>query len=216
MSGGDVLKPFLEELQRAIARTISRAIGGLRAEDVEVVAAADAAYSGEELMAAAAVAWDLKTRKVIERSYSVCKPPYPYVPGLLFLREGPAVLEAVKGLRCGWDVLLVDGHGLLHPRRTGLAVILGFVLDRPSIGVAKSLLVGVEGEGEEMGPIYLDGERLGYWFRGHRRFYASPGYLVRVDEIPRIMRLLGPGYPEVLKAADRAAREKLREVSGKG
>lgn len=206
---------FFEELQRAIARVALEA--GKVVKEVEVVVGVDAAYH-ENLMVAAAVAWDVGSREVISESFHICEPPHPYVPGLLFLREGPALLEAVKRIKHRWDLLMVDGHGLLHPRRAGLAVILGFILDMPSLGVAKSLLVGVEGEGEEMGPIYLDDKVLGYWFRrnGRRRFYVSPGYRVGVGDVPRIVERVGPGYPEVMRLADRAARERLKRVLEKG
>ena len=67
----------------------------------------------------------------------------PYVPGLLSFREAPLLLEALRKLRTRPDVLLVDGHGRLHPRRLGLASHMGLHVDVPTIGVGKSLLVGV-------------------------------------------------------------------------
>jgi len=71
---------------------------------------------------------------------------FPYIPGLLAFREGPAVLRAIRELKASSYVCLVDAHGLAHPRRFGLACFVGVALDRPTIGVAKSLLYGsVEG-----------------------------------------------------------------------
>ena len=71
---------------------------------------------------------------------------FPYVPGYLSFRETPAGLEALSKLRVMPDLLLCDGHGLAHPRRFGLASHLGVLADLPTIGVAKSLLVGTHDE----------------------------------------------------------------------
>lgn len=78
----------------------------------------------------------------IERTYVTHDPSLPYIPGLLAFREGPIALDAIDTLRTPTDVTLVDGNGRLHPRQAGLATHVGVVLDRPTIGVAKSLLCG--------------------------------------------------------------------------
>lgn len=78
----------------------------------------------------------LKLRSVKEKTR------FPYVPGLLAFREAPAVLRAIRSLRAKSYVCLVDAHGLAHPRKFGLACFIGLALDRPTIGVAKSVLCG--------------------------------------------------------------------------
>ena len=101
----------------------------------------DAAYfRGVTLAAASLVDYEelglLRIKSVKERTR------FPYIPGLLAFREAPSVLRAIRSLRAQSYVCLVDAHGLAHPRRFGLACFVGLALDRPTIGVAKSLLYG--------------------------------------------------------------------------
>jgi len=90
----------------------------------------------------------------IERVYAVLPLRFPYVPGFLSFREIPVLLAALKKLKRMPDLLFCDGQGYAHPRRMGLASHLGIVLDRPTIGCAKSILIG------EHGPL---GEKKGTW-----------------------------------------------------
>jgi len=110
---------------------------------------------------------------------------FPYVPGLLAFREGPAIVAAYQRLRQQPDLLIFDGHGLAHPRRMGLASHLGLVLDRPSIGCAKSRLCGEHGvPGDAPGswsPLVDGNETIGAAVRtrsGARPVYVSTGHRV--------------------------------------
>jgi deoxyribonuclease V len=121
---------------------------------------------------------------------------FPYVPGLLTFREGPAALAALERLATAWDVLLCDGQGYAHPRRLGLASHLGVLLDRPSVGCAKSRLVGRHGElGQAAGSwaeLVDHGEVVGAAVRtrtGVRPVYVSPGH--RIDLVSAIELVLG-------------------------
>ena len=212
MSEEKLLEEFFKDLQSALRKLLERSWPSTKLEDLSSVAAVDAAYRSD-FMAVAAVEWDLAEDKLSKEVVFTCRPPYPYIPGLLFLREGPPMLRALKMLNGSWDLLLVDAHGILHPRRMGLAVFLGLILDKPTIGVAKSLLVGSEGRGEEFGEVKVGEETLGYWFKfkGSRKFYASPGYLVTVEQIPVLIDKLGRTYPKALAYADKLSKKVVRE-----
>jgi len=110
---------------------------------------------------------------------------FPYVPGLLSFREVPAALEALRGLSIAPDLLLVDGQGIAHPRRLGVASHLGLLCDIPSIGVAKSRLIGAHGEvPDQRGawtPLLDRGELIGAVLRtrpGVKPLYVSSGHRI--------------------------------------
>jgi deoxyribonuclease V len=114
--------------------------------EIKALVGCDATYfHGTTLASATLVDYEklrlIKMRTVKEHTR------FPYIPGLLAFREAPSVLRAIKMLRADCYVCLVDAHGLAHPRKFGLACFVGVALDRPTIGVAKSLLYGwVEGD----------------------------------------------------------------------
>jgi len=119
---------------------------------IRVVAGADVAFIQPESRSwergtgraiAAVVLYRYPSMEEIERVTAVCDLTFPYVPGLLSFREIPALLQALRQLRHDPDLIFCDGHGTAHPRRFGLACHLGLLLDKPSIGCAKSLLTGV-------------------------------------------------------------------------
>ena len=117
-----------------------RTVGGL---DVSV---------REDRVRAAAVVLDAATLDVVDQAVWEGPVAFPYVPGLLSFREIPALVPVLERLRALPDVLVLDAHGRAHPRRFGLACHLGVLLDRPAVGVAKTLFVGrYEGLGEAKG-----------------------------------------------------------------
>ncbi len=127
-------------------------------------------HDPEERVYAAAVSLDRQSLR-LEEEVGVCqKQTFPYIPGFLGFRESPALVEAVQKLKKRPEVLLVDGHGISHPRRLGIASHLGVLLDLPTIGVAKSILVGhPAGElGDKKGdciPLIWKGEQIGMLLR---------------------------------------------------
>ena len=107
------------------------------------VAGADMAFAPDgRRCIAGVVVWDRQTQAVVEERLAVRDARFPYVPGLLSFREAPAVLAALRKLRQRPDVLILDGQGLAHPRRMGLACHVGVLADLPTVGCAKSRLCG--------------------------------------------------------------------------
>lgn len=153
---------------------------------VRLVAGADLAYRADGRWAwAAVVLVSHPDGRLVATATASGRPPFPYVPGYLSFREGPLVLAAFARLPARPDLCLFDGHGLAHPRRFGLACHLGLLLDVPSIGCAKSVLVGEYVEpGPRRGdwtPLRLDGRRVGAAVRVRPRvrpLYVSPGHRI--------------------------------------
>jgi deoxyribonuclease V len=147
---------------------------------------------------------------------------FPYIPGLLAFREGPAVLAAWKKLQNRPDLLMFDGQGIAHPRGIGIASQMGLWLERPTIGVAKSRLYGRH---EEIGPkrgdqaVLLDknGNIIGNVLRSREKtnpLYISPGHLIDVKHATEFVLACIAGYrlPEPTRWAHKiASGEKLPE-----
>lgn len=127
-------------IQRKLAR---RVIQRGRAGKLRLVAGADLAFApdGDEGIAGVVV-WDVVAGEVVEQHVIRLPIDFPYVPGLLSFREAPAILAVLRKLRSRPDAFMFDGQGLAHPRRFGLACHVGVLIDRPSLGCAKSVLIG--------------------------------------------------------------------------
>lgn len=147
----------------------------------------------------------------LEHSVVKSQTDFPYVPGLLSFREIPALIECYKKLAVKPDLILVDGQGIAHPRRLGIASHAGVLLDVPTIGVAKSRLYGSYSEPREVGEssIITDpktGEHLGYAYKvkkNARPLIISPGHLVTRTESLEIVKMALRGYrlPEPTRQA---------------
>ena len=183
---------------------------------VRRVAGLDVHYApGAGLAWAAAVLVDAETRELLESALACAPLAFPYVPGLLSFREAPAALSALALLRPGGVLLLVDGQGLAHPRRFGLACHLGLLADLPTIGVAKSRLLGEHAEppAEAGGwvPLRDRGETVGAVVRtrtGVRPLFVSIGHRLALETaVAWTLRLCaGRRLPEPVRLADRLSR----------
>lgn len=138
---------------------------------------------------------------------------FPYIPGLLSFREGPAILEAFKLLKIKPDILVFDGHGIAHPRGLGIASHIGVVLDMPSIGIAKKKLYGFYEEPPQIKGSFsylkspMDNEIIGAVLRtktGVKPVYISIGNRIDLQSSIDIARKLDRGYriPEPTRQAD--------------
>ncbi len=152
---------------------------------IRLVAGVDAAFTtGQQLCVAGVVVWDVARGEVIEQHTASRKLTFPYVPGLLSFRETPAVLAALRKLRCGPDAIMCDAHGLAHPRRFGLACHVGVICRVPTVGCAKSRLIGTHREPrQERGsttPLVHEGSELARVVRtkpGVKPVFVSVGHL---------------------------------------
>jgi len=201
-----------KEMQRSLADNVVTGCGGI---DPRLVAGVDISSPRVPGSARAAVVVlsypDLETVEVstVEGEIS-----FPYVPGLLSFRESPLILAALERVRNAPDLVLVDGQGIAHPRRLGLASHLGLFLDRPTIGCAKSILCGChEAVGDERGShahLFDRGDRIGAALRtrsGVRPIYVSVGHKIDLASSLQWVLKCSRGYrlPEPIRLAHLAA-----------
>jgi deoxyribonuclease V len=180
-----------------------------------LVAGIDIGFEDRGRVTRAAVAvLDLTELRLIESALARRPTGFAYVPGLLSFREIPAALDALAALRCAPDLLVCDGQGLAHPRRFGLACHLGWLLDVPAIGVAKSRLLGEFAEPPShrgaWAPLLDRGEIIGAALRtrrGTKPVFVSPGHRVDVPSAVRLTLACTGRYrlPEPSRAAHQLA-----------
>lgn len=182
-------------------------------ERVEVVGGVDISVRGGRARAAV-VLLSYPRLELVETRTAVRPLDFPYVPGLLAFREVPSILDAFDRLEGRPDVILVDGHGLAHPRRMGIACQLGVELDLPTIGCGKSRLVGEHrAPGVRRGcrtRLTHKGEVIGTVLRtrdGVKPVFVSIGHRVDLETAERTVLRCAKRYrlPEPIRAADRAA-----------
>jgi deoxyribonuclease V len=154
---------------------------------IRYVAGCDIAYHlTEPRLFAAVVVLRTDDLSVVEEITAARDVTFPYVPGLLSFREVPALIELFGNLRLTPDAVMLDGQGVAHPRRFGLACHLGLWLDLPCVGCAKSWLVGDYTDpgplAGDAAPLTVSGEEVGAAVRsaaGAKPVFVSPGH--RID-----------------------------------
>ena len=162
--------------------------------DIRRVCGVDIAYSSSNAAYGSAVIMDRNMQQLVESIDVQTVVKHPYVPGLLMLREAEPIFYTLKSLKNSYDLLLVDGHGLLHPRKCGLACFVGVTLNKPTIGVAKSLLCGTV---RPDGFVELGGELLGYAVS--KKMYVSVGHRITLKTAIALVKEVGV---EPLRLAD--------------
>ncbi|HEX8128850.1 MAG TPA: deoxyribonuclease V [Pyrinomonadaceae bacterium] len=180
---------------------------------IETVAGADISFNKfSPVIYTGIVVLRLPSLEVVEEVGVVGETQFPYVPGLLSFREAPSVLEAWSKLKTEPDAVMFDGQGIAHPRRVGIASHVGLFLNRPTLGCAKSVLVGTHEElAEERGswqPLVdpKNGETVGAALRTKTRvqpIYVSPGHLIDLAGAIELTLATDGGYrqPEPTRRA---------------
>lgn len=204
-------------LQKQLADQV---VSGPALHDFDLVAGADCSYSRfSPWFYAAVVLWRRRDGQVVEVAEAVGRSPFPYIPGLLSFREAPIVLEAFARLRRRPDVVLYDGQGMAHPRRFGIACHVGLFLDVPTLGCAKSRLVGEHAELElnrgSSVPLLEKGEVIGEVLRTKNRvkpLYVSIGHRIDLASAVRVVLACDGGYrlPEPTRQAHHFVNELRR------
>ncbi|MCJ7444320.1 MAG: endonuclease V [Methanotrichaceae archaeon] len=175
------LERHLIDIQTKIASSVI--IADLFSEDL--IAGVDQAFMGD-MVISGAVTLDFPM-KIHELASCTLATSFPYIPGFLSFREGPAAVRAIKALRKRPTLLFVDGCGINHPRHAGLASYIGVVLDIPTVGISKNVLCGSFETPEEVGGVSLlvmDGDKVGYVLKSRkncRPIVVAPGHLVSVE-----------------------------------
>jgi deoxyribonuclease V len=185
------------------------------------IAGVDAAFFHNKVIGVACL-YKYPDLILIEELYAVTEALLPYIPGFLSFREGPAIIKAIKSLKMKPDVILFDGQGIAHPRGLGIASHIGVLLDLPTIGCAKSRLIGeYRDPGSKKGNwsfLRYNGKIIGVVMRTKdniRPLFVSPGN--RIDLRGSLDIMLGCirkyRIPEPLRRADFISKKIKRELS---
>ncbi|NER81621.1 MAG: deoxyribonuclease V [Leptolyngbya sp. SIO1D8] len=182
---------------------------------VQFVAGVDVGFeAGGTITRAAVVVLAFPSLALVDSALVKRPTTFPYIPGLLSFREIPAILDALGQLTETPDLILCDGQGIAHPRRVGIASHLGLILNCPTIGVAKSRLIGTHDEvPPEKGswvPLSDQGECIGAVLRSRtntKPLYISPGHKISLATALDYVQRCTPKYrlPETTRLADRLA-----------
>ncbi len=183
-----------------------------------IVAGVDVSYA-ESVAVGCLVVMDLKNGETIQVEQRIVECTAPYIPGYLFLREGPVLINLLRGLGIPGP-LLVDGNGILHPRRLGLASQLGILLDLQTIGVAKNLLMGeIQQRKENVASILDNDDCVGtaLWLSGRKKpVFVSVGHRISLSTAVEIVQHSSTsGYPEPLRRAHTISKETLQELQSR-
>jgi deoxyribonuclease V len=183
---------------------------------IRLVAGVDVAYWNDKAVGAATVL-DYESLTLVESKTATVNVSFPYVPTLLSFRELPAAVAAIKQLKTAPDVFLIDAHGVAHPYGCGFASHLGLAIKKPTIGVAKSRLVGELKEIDSKSFLIYEGKTVAAIAtirEGEKHIYVSVGHLISLPTAVKIVEncMLGDRIPVPLLAAHRIASERRREA----
>jgi deoxyribonuclease V len=211
MSPLDIIWPATIDEARAVQEQHRSRIKIVPLErEPDFIAGVDAAFSEDRVFAAVCL-YRYPDMVLVEQAGEVRKSSFPYVPGYLFFREGPAIISALGKLNIRPDIILIDGQGIAHPHGIGSASHLGLLLDLPAIGCAKTRLVGEYTEPAatkgSCARLDFDGRVVGAVLRpqdGVKPLFLSAGHKVGLDDAIRITMGCVGSYrvPEPIRCAD--------------
>ncbi len=191
----------------------------LKVEDVEYVAGVDQAFVDDNVISASVIL-KFPELELIKSSVEIEKTDFPYIPGFLMFREGKSAINCLKKVVSGFNniVILVDGSGIAHPRKCGLATYIALSLKMPAIGITKRKLFGevvIPQRVMEHKPIYSDSEIIGYALKTCKRcnpIFISPGSYITPKTALRMVEMCLKGYklPEPIRLAHNLANETKR------
>lgn len=206
----------VEPWKRAQEQVCSQVVVSPLPELPRYVAGVDCAFSRDgQYVKAAAVVFDRVERAIIEQQTHTMRCRAPYVPTFLTFREAPAILAVLEKVRHCFNALLFDGQGLAHPRRCGLATHMGVLLDLPSVGCAKSRLIGTFDDPKSLAGSYCrlmdNDEQIGVVLRtrdGVSPLFVSIGHRVDLDSAIRLTLACCTRYrlPEPTRIADKLSK----------
>jgi deoxyribonuclease V len=189
----------------------------------DLIAGADISYNRfSPVFYASVVVLRTSDWTVIEKQDVIRESTFPYIPGLLSFREAPAILEALRNVKHQPNAVMIDGHGIAHPRRIGIASHVGLFLDLPTIGCAKSLLIGTHRvPGQKRGSLAAlmhKGETIGSIVRTRDKVkpvFVSVGHKIDQASAVRLVLQGAQGYriPEPTRQAHLHVNE-LRRLGG--
>jgi deoxyribonuclease V len=186
-------------------------------QKIRSVGGVDVSYVGSIGIGAVTVL-DYESLEILEAQVATCEVKMPYIPTLLSFREIPPAIAAIKKLKVQPDVFLVDAHGLAHPYRCGFASHLGLALGKPTIGAAKSRLIGLPVEKNGRTFLVDEGEVIGEIVATKpdgKPVYVSIGHMVSLDTAIKIVKHCSKGrIPEPLLQAHNLATKQRNQLAG--
>jgi deoxyribonuclease V len=200
--------PDAIELQKEIAKNVIAK--DILHNEIEHICGIDVSYK-KNTAYCSAVIMKKNTLQLIESVNTKSVVKYPYIPGLFLLRESKPIMITLKLLKKHYDLLLIDGHGILHTRKCGLASYIGVLIDKPTIGVAKNLLCGSIMEDQF---IQYDGAILGFRIKkeGKKQIFVSVGHKISLTTAIQIVKRVikkEEWIPEPLRIADLNSKNHL-------
>ncbi|MFH7880479.1 MAG: endonuclease V [Candidatus Aenigmatarchaeota archaeon] len=196
----NIKKSKFFEIQEKIYRRVR--FKGIK--NIEKVLCVDSAYK-KDYAICVGVLFDIKNDEVLNVYFRKERVKFPYIPGLLFLREGKIILRVLKDIKENYDLIIVDGHGLSHPRKAGLATYVGVMSKKPTIGIAKKYLFGDIVDNI----IYVDNMKVGIKVG---KYYFSIGSNIDFESLVEFLKSINFSYPRGMVIADKLSKYLAKRI----